>query len=59
MRPGDIVIADEIGVVVVAREQAPDTLRKAQELAAQEERTRERIRAGKSIEELLAEFGRL
>lgn len=59
VRPGDIVLADEIGVVVVTRGQASQILRKAEALAQQEERTRQRIRAGKSVEELLAEFGRL
>jgi hypothetical protein len=34
-------------------------LKRAQEQAAQEEATRQRIRQGKTIEELLAEFGRL
>lgn len=57
--PGDIVLADEIGVVVVPREQASDVLARAQAQAAQEEATRRRIREGKTVEELLAEFGRL
>ncbi len=57
--PGDIVLADEIGVVVVPREQASDVLTRAQAQAAQEETTRQRIREGRTVEELLAEFGRL
>ncbi len=57
--PGDIVLADEIGVVVVPREQAGDILARARAQAAQEEATRQRIREGKTVEELLAEFGRL
>ena len=57
--PGDIVLADEIGVVVVPREQASDVLARAQAQATQEEATRQRIRDGKTVEELLAEFGRL
>jgi regulator of RNase E activity RraA len=57
--PGDIVLADEIGVVVVPREQASDVLVRAQAQATQEEATRQRIRDGKTVEELLAEFGRL
>ncbi len=57
--PGDIVLADETGVVVVPREQAGEVLARAQAQAAQEEATRQRIRQGKSVEELLAEFGRL
>jgi regulator of RNase E activity RraA len=57
--PGDIVLADEIGVVVIPREQAGEVLARAQAQAAQEEATRQRIRQGKTVEEILAEFGRL
>lgn len=59
VRPGDIVLADETGVVVVPQEEAADVLQRARAQAEQEERTRARIREGKSVEELLAEFGRL
>ena len=57
--PGDIVLADEVGVVVVPQSQAQDVLARAQAQAAQEEATRQRIREGKTVEQLLAEFGRL
>lgn len=57
--PGDVVLADEIGVVVVPQNEAAGVLKRAQEQAAQEEATRQRIRQGKTVEELLAEFGRL
>ncbi len=57
--PGDVVLADEIGVVVVPQKEAAEVLKRAQEQAAQEEATRQRIRQGKTVEELLAEFGRL
>ncbi|MGA2821790.1 MAG: RraA family protein [Anaerolineales bacterium] len=57
--PGDLVLADEIGVVVVPRAEAGEVLRRAEVQAAQEEATRERIRQGKTVEQLLAEFGRL
>lgn len=59
VNPGDIVLADEIGVVVVPQEEAADVLKRAQELAENEEKTRQRIREGKTVEELLQEFGRL
>jgi len=59
VRPGDIVIADEIGVVVVPIEDAPQVLEKAKAQAEAEEKTRNRISQGKTVEELLAEFGRL
>src|SRR5579884_3972593 len=57
--PGDIVVADEIGVVVVPLADADAVLRRAREQAEREEATRRRIREGRSVDELLAEFGRL
>ncbi len=57
--PGDIVLADEIGVVVVPRQDAERVLKKAEQLAENEEKIRKRIREGKCLEEILEEFGRL
>lgn len=57
--PGDIVLADETGVVVVPQKEAERVLKRARELAESEEKTRQRIQEGKTVEELLAEFGRL
>jgi regulator of RNase E activity RraA len=59
VNPGDIVLADEIGVVVVPHEEAGEVLERARTQAAQEEETRKRIQEGKTVEELLREFGRL
>ena len=59
VNPGDIIVGDEVGVSVVPLEVAEEILEKAQKQAAQEEATREAIRAGKTVDELLAEFGRL
>jgi len=59
VNPGDIVLADEIGVVVIPRPEAEAVLLRARELAANEEKTRARIREGKTLEEILTEFGRL
>lgn len=59
VQPGDIVVADEIGVVVVPKAEAKEILERSRALAAQEERTRERIKAGKTLDDLLQEFGRL
>lgn len=59
VRPGDIVIGDEVGVTVVPLESAAQVLEKAREQADKEEQTRAKIREGKTVEELLAEFGRL
>ncbi|MGB2911818.1 MAG: hypothetical protein WBF05_15130 [Anaerolineales bacterium] len=59
VNPGDIVIGDEVGVTVVPLENAGEVLEKAQKQAAMEEQTRARIREGKTVEQLLEEFGRL
>jgi regulator of RNase E activity RraA len=59
VHPGDIVLADEIGVVVVPQAEAADVLERALAQAETEEQTRQLIKAGKSVDELLAEFGRL
>jgi regulator of RNase E activity RraA len=59
VRPGDLVLGDEIGVVVIPLDDAAQVLKLAQEQADKEERTRVKIREGKTVEELLAEFGRL
>jgi regulator of RNase E activity RraA len=59
VRPGDIVLGDEVGVVVIPLENAAEVLEKARILADNEEKTRAKIREGKTVEQLLAEFGRL
>ncbi len=59
VRPGDLVLGDDIGVVVIPLEEAPQVLKLAQEQARKEELTREKIRQGKTVDELLQEFGRL
>lgn len=59
VNPGDLILGDEIGVVVIPLERAAATLAAARVQAEKEEKTREKIRAGKTVEELLAEFGRL
>lgn len=57
--PGDLVLGDEIGVTVIPLEHAAEVLQAAREQAEKEEKTRAKIREGKTVEELLAEFGRL
>lgn len=59
VKPGDLVLGDEIGVVVIPLEDATRVLQLAREQAEKEEKTRLKIREGKTVEQLLAEFGRL
>jgi 4-hydroxy-4-methyl-2-oxoglutarate aldolase len=46
VEPGDIVVADDDGVVVVARDRGPDVLARAQARVAKEADTRARLAAG-------------
>lgn len=46
IRPGDVVVGDVDGVVVVPRERAADVLRLSEERVAKEQKTRERLRNG-------------
>ncbi|MBV9504495.1 MAG: 4-carboxy-4-hydroxy-2-oxoadipate aldolase/oxaloacetate decarboxylase [Acidobacteriia bacterium] len=46
VHPGDVIIADADGVVVVAREQAAAVAKASEQRLAKEEKTRERLRKG-------------
>src|SRR5690349_16296902 len=46
VRPGDIIVGDVDGVVVVPRETAEATLKASQDRVAKEEKSRQRLRAG-------------
>lgn len=46
VRPGDAVIADNDGVVIVPRERVDEVCQLSQERIAREEKTRERLRSG-------------
>jgi 4-hydroxy-4-methyl-2-oxoglutarate aldolase len=59
VNPGDIVTADEDGVVVVPKAHAADVLKKAQDLDNQEHATIPFIEKFKSIKEAVAKFGRI
>jgi 4-hydroxy-4-methyl-2-oxoglutarate aldolase len=63
VHPGDIIIGDQDGVVVVRREAADEVAHFAQERVAKEQRSRERLRAGElgvdfyGLREKLKELG--
>jgi regulator of RNase E activity RraA len=59
VNPGDIVSADEDGVVVVARARASQVLKKAQELDNTEHTMIPFIEKYRSIREAVAKFGRI
>ena len=52
VNPGDIIVADEVGVVVVPRELAGEVLAKAREVAEKERRYKAEIKAGKTLSEI-------
>ncbi len=59
VNPGDIITADEDGVVVVPRDKAEEVLKKAQQLDLTEHSTLPFIEQFKSIKEAVAKFGRI
>jgi 4-hydroxy-4-methyl-2-oxoglutarate aldolase len=59
VNPGDFIVADTIGVVVVPLAQATEVVAKAREQADREQKTRECVARGKTVEDLLKEFGRI
>ena len=63
MNPGDVIVADADGVVVVPHAQAAEIAALAKERAAKEEASRERLRSGElgldfyNLRPKLAELG--
>ena len=53
VRPGDIIVGDGDGVVVVPTEEAADVLAKAQAVMAKEQQTRERLTKGEYLYDML------
>ena len=59
VNPGDFIVGDLMGVVVVPLESAEEVVRLAQEQADREVATRAWVAQGKTVEDLLNEFGRI
>lgn len=59
VNPGDFIVADLMGVTVIPLEKAEEIVKLAQEQADREEETRKWVAKGKTVEDLLNEFGRI
>lgn len=59
VNPGDFIVADLMGVVVIPFARAEEIVTLAKEQADREEATRLWVKKGKTVEDLLAEFGRI
>ena len=59
VHPGDLIVADEIGAVVVPSANIKQIVDSARVQADREEATRKRIAEGRTFEQLLEEFGRI
>jgi regulator of RNase E activity RraA len=55
--PGDFILADEDGAVVVPRKHVKEVLARAETMAASEARIRDALKAGMSLSEALDQFG--
>jgi regulator of RNase E activity RraA len=58
VRPGDLVLGDIDGVVVVPRPMVEEVLLAAEECYRAERNMKEELRAGKSMEEVFKKYGR-
>jgi regulator of RNase E activity RraA len=59
VNPGDFIVADTLGVCVVPIGKAEEMLTLAEEQADREAKTRVWVKQGKTVEDLLKEFGRI
>ncbi len=57
VHPGDLVIADHSGVVIIPREKEEEVMTQAEALVATEARMAEGIRAGRPVLEVMATLG--
>ncbi|MCJ8520932.1 regulator of RNase E activity RraA [Pseudorhizobium tarimense] len=59
VNPGDFIVADLMGVVVIPLARAQEVVELAAEQADREAKTRTWVQQGKTVEDLLNEFGRI
>ncbi|WP_319412623.1 RraA family protein [uncultured Cohaesibacter sp.] len=59
VNPGDFIVADLMGVTVIPLDKAHEVIKEAREQAEREEETRKWVAQGKTVEDLLKEFGRI
>jgi 4-hydroxy-4-methyl-2-oxoglutarate aldolase len=59
VNPGDMIVADEIGITAVPLLKTAEMIERAKEQADREAATREWVKQGKTVEDLLREFGRI
>jgi regulator of RNase E activity RraA len=59
VNPGDLIVADEIGITVIPLADAERVIALAAEQAEREQRTREHVAKGRTIAQILEEFGRI
>jgi 4-hydroxy-4-methyl-2-oxoglutarate aldolase len=59
VNPGDMIIADENGITVVPQTNLVPVMERAKQQAEREAATREWVKQGKTVEDLLREFGRI
>jgi regulator of RNase E activity RraA len=57
VEPGDIIVADEVGVCVIPRLRGAEVLARAQQIASSEEKRQAAIRAGAPISEVMRRDG--
>ena len=57
VRPGDLVVADDDGVVVVPSELTDETVRRALAKASKEDRLRDALEAGSTLRAAYDRFG--
>jgi 4-hydroxy-4-methyl-2-oxoglutarate aldolase len=57
VNPGDFILGDEDGVIVIPRACVEEVLEDAERLTAQEQAIREELRQGLSLDEALRKFG--